>query len=541
MAQRGTRGGGARGAAAPNEGRGQGGPSLRIERDLEYARVGGRPLVLDIYRLEPLPSPRPVVVWIHGGDASASKTVSPAAALINPSGVSVASIEYRTGSEVTRQMQLADAKAAIRWLRANAAKYNLDASHIGAFGYGTGGQLAALLGTTADVKSLDGDEGNANESSQVQAVIDVAGPMTSGGLNPVEYVTKDDAPTLLIHGTADTEVSTRQSQMLVSALKVAGVDTLLDMQVGTSHDMGQLLSPLAMQSVSSFVAQHLLGVRVAPALSAFVSTPGDSFIDPVALDLGGTQYKLYPTPSRGPKTFASYRLYLPPGYAANPNRRYPVIYFIHGRSVDSKRPITAGYIARIDAAIRSGVMPPAIVILVQGLNTGWYVDSQDGQHPMESVLVKDLIAHVDATYRTIPRREGRAIEGHSMGGFGALHIGFKYPDLFAAVTGNSPALIENVTDGVGDQEFWVSQSPLMLATKNTDKVRRQSIRIICGTADNLFAGAKALHDELAKLNITHEFLPVPESPHNHDQLLQYESFDTMAFYAKVFGKLTGSK
>src|SRR5579884_3238443 len=286
MAQRGQRGGGARGAGAPNEGRGQGGPSLKIERDLEYARVGGQPLVLDLYHLEPLPAARPVLVWIHDGEAGASKIVSPAAALVSPAGVSVASIEYRTGVGVTRQMQLADAKAAVRWLRANAMKYNLDASHIGAFGYGTGGQLAALLGTTADVKSLEGDEGNPNESSQLQAVIDIAGPMTSGGLNPVDYVTKDDAPTLLIHGTADTKVSTSQSQMLVSALKVAGVETLLDLQVGASHDLGQLLSPVAMQSVSSFVTQHLLGTRVAPALSAFVSTPGDAFIDPVALDLG---------------------------------------------------------------------------------------------------------------------------------------------------------------------------------------------------------------------------------------------------------------
>src|SRR5690242_19178585 len=92
MAQRGTRGGGARGAGAPNEGRGQGGPSLKIERDVEYARVGGQPLVLDLYRLEPLPAPRPVLVWIHGGDAGASKIVSPAAALINPAGVSVQSV-----------------------------------------------------------------------------------------------------------------------------------------------------------------------------------------------------------------------------------------------------------------------------------------------------------------------------------------------------------------------------------------------------------------------------------------------------------------
>jgi endo-1,4-beta-xylanase len=423
----------------------------------------------------------------------------------------------------------------VRWLRANAAKYNLDGSHIGAFGYGVGGQLAVLLGTTAGVTTLEGNEGSPGESSQVQAVIDVAGPVTTGGLNPVDYVTKAAAPTLIIHGTADTEVSTRQSQVLVSALKVAGVDTLLDMQVAAPHDLGQLLSPVAMQSISTFVAQHLLGARIAPALSAFVSTPGDAFIDPVALDLGGTFYKLYPTPSRGPKTYASYRVYLPPGYATGGAKRYPVIYFLHGRSVDSKRPITAGYIARIDAAIRSGVMPASIVVLVQGLNTGWYVDAQDGQRPMESVLVKDLIAHIDATYRTIATREGRAIEGHSMGGYGALHNGFKYPELFAAVTGNSPALIENVTDGVGDQMFWTAQSPLTLATKNADKVRRQWIRVICGTNDNLFTGAKSLHEELAKLNIPHEFLPVPESPHNHDQLLQYEKFDTMEFYGKVFG------
>ncbi len=397
MAQRGARGGGTRGAGAPNEGRGQAGPSLKIERDLEYARAGSQPLVLDLYHLDPLPTPRPIIVWIHGSGPGASKSASPATALINPNGVAVASIEYRTGAGVTMQMQLADAKAAVRWLRVNAAKYNLDASKVGTFGYGVGGQLAALLGTTADVKSLEGDEGNPGESSQVQAVIDVAGPMSSGGLNPVDYVTKDAAPALLIHGTADAEVSTRQSQLLVSALKVAGVDVLLDMQVAAPHDLGQLLSPVAMQSVSTFVARHLLGAQIAPALSAFVSTPGDAFIDPVALDLGGTMYKVYPTPSRGPKTYASYRVYLPPGYAANATRRYPVIYFLHGRSVDSKRPITAGYIARMDAAIRSGVMPPAIVVLVQGLNTGWYVDAQDGQHPMESILVKDLIAYVDAT------------------------------------------------------------------------------------------------------------------------------------------------
>ena len=126
-----------------------------------------------------------------------------------------------------------------------------------------------------------------------------------------------------------------------------------------------------------------------------------------------------------------------------------------------------------------------------------------------------------------------------MGGFGALHIGFKYPDLFAAVTGNSPALVENVTDGIGDQAFWDAQAPATLAKTNVDKVRKQAIRIIVGDQDGLFPVGKKLDETLTELKVAHEFFPVAGSPHNHDQLLQYETFDTMAFYGKVFGKIAG--
>src|SRR5262249_37334605 len=95
IAQRGGRAGGTRGAGAPNEGRGQAGPSLKTERDFEYARAGGQPLMLDLSHLEPLPTPRPVIVWLHGSGRDTSKTASPATALISPTGASVASIEYR--------------------------------------------------------------------------------------------------------------------------------------------------------------------------------------------------------------------------------------------------------------------------------------------------------------------------------------------------------------------------------------------------------------------------------------------------------------
>jgi acetyl esterase/lipase/esterase/lipase superfamily enzyme len=540
---------------APSEGQAQPGPSLKIDRDIFYARAGGQELKLDLYRRMPAATPSAIVVWIHGVDSQfPGKMPTPAAALASQ-GYAVASIDYRTGPGTTLATQVADAKAAVRWLKANAGAYNLDPARVGVFGYDTGAQIATVLGTAGDVKELEGESGNLSQSSHVQAVVDLAGSVDkSQPVNPIAFISKDDPPVLILHGTADDKVSTLQSQALVSALKVAGVNATLELQMGVNHDLGPLLSASAMQLVTDFFDQHIRGMKRAASLSSYLSTPLDQYIDPVALDLGGTLYRIYPTPVRGPNTFASYRVYLPPDYRTNATRRYPVIYFMHGSLVDSKRPLTSGYIARVDAAIRLGVMPPVIVILPQGLNQGRWIDSRDGTAPMESVIIKNLIPHVDATYRTIATREGRAIEGHSMGGFGALHNGFNNPDLFIAVTGNSPGGAtldtgENTPPAAGridafkivyggDRDYFVAMAPTTLAEKNAAKLRQQSIRIICGTEDSLFPGSQFVHETLVKLGIPHEFVPVPGSPHNHDQLLQYQTFDTMAFYGKVFAKFS---
>jgi len=537
---------------APSEGRVQRGTRLKIERDLEYANVGGKKLLLDIYRPDPASAPTPVVVWIHGtkgGDAT--RTTTPATALATP-GYAVASIDYRSdaGSPITAGVS--DAKAAVRWLRANAARFNIDPAKVGVFGHDSGATIAAILGTAGDESALEGDSGTPGQSSRVQAVVALAGAVDRAQrVNPLAYVTKDDAPTLILHGSADTVVPTLQSQALVSALKVAGVDANLDLQIGVSHELNRLLTPLAMQQVNGFFDQMLRGARRAAGTSSYLSTPLTEYVDPVALDFGGTYYKTYATPVRGAGTVASYRVYLPPDYDSTPTRRYPVIYFMHGSLVDSKRPIVAGYVARVDAAIRSGVMPPVIVVMPQGLNQNRWMDSRDGTKPMESIIIKNLIPHIDATYRTIASRDGRAVEGHSMGGLGALHNGFNNPDVFIAVTGNAPGgatLDINPYDPAsgridsfkevygGDRDYFIANQPTTLAAKNLAKVRQQSIRIICGTEDDLFPGAKFVHDELTKLGVEHEWIPVPGSPHNHDQLLLYQTFDTMAFYGKVFGK-----
>ena len=538
--------------AAPSEGRVQGGPRLKIERELEYANVAGKPLTLDLYRPDPASAPTPLIVWIHGSKGGdVTNTTTPAAALATP-GYAVASIAYRSAAHTPITSGVSDAKAAVRWLRANAARFNIDPARVGVFGHDSGATIAAILGTSGDVTALEGDGGTPGQNSRVQAVVALAGPVDKAqAVNPLAYISKDDAPTLLLHGTADTVVPTLQSQALISALKVAGVDATLELQIGATHDLNRVLSPLAMQQVNGFFDQVLRGARRAGGTSSYLSTPLTEYVDPVALDLGGTLYKTYPTPVRGAGTIASYRIYLPPDYETSGTRRYPVIYFMHGSLVDSKRPIVAGFVARVDAAIRSGVMPPVIVAIPQGLNQNRWMDSRDGTKPMESVIIRNFIPHIDASYRTVASREGRAVEGHSMGGLGALHNGFNNPDLFIAVTGNAPGggtleiapydprsgRIDSFKEVYGsDRDYFIANQPTTLAAKNVAKVKQQSIRIICGTEDDLFPGAKFIHDELAKLGIEHEWLPVPGSPHNHDQLLQYQTFDTMAFYGKVFGK-----
>src|SRR5206468_530267 len=148
-----------------------------IQRDLVYKRINGRALTLDLYCPQKASGPLPVILWIHGGGWSKGRKEqhSPAISFLND-GYAVASIEYRLSGEAPFPAQIEDCKAAVRWLRANAAKYNLDADRIGAWGHSAGGHLSALLGTSGGVQELEGNGDNMSYSSRVQAVCVVSGP-----------------------------------------------------------------------------------------------------------------------------------------------------------------------------------------------------------------------------------------------------------------------------------------------------------------------------------------------------------------------------
>src|SRR5262245_10099068 len=237
-----------------------------IQRDLVYKRINGRALTLDLYCPREASGPSPVILWIHAAGWSHGRKQQqiPIISLVGD-GYAVTSIELRPSGEAPFPAQIEDCKAAVRWLRANAAKYNLDADRIGAAGHSGGGHLAALLGTSGGVQELEGNGDNMSYSSRVQAVCDVSGPSDLlrlypdasdastgtrpqavseidallGGpaeqnktkamaASPITYVSKDDPPFLIIHGQRDSSVPASQGELLAAALKAAGVETTLE-------------------------------------------------------------------------------------------------------------------------------------------------------------------------------------------------------------------------------------------------------------------------------------------------------------------------
>jgi pectinesterase len=226
-----------------------------IHENVAYGVVNGETLHLDIF--EPAGNsnlPRPAVILIHGGgwtsfDKSTMRTL---AQFLARSGFVAVPVDYRLfHDDATRwPAQLDDVQRSVRWLRANAAKYNVAPDHIGAYGHSAGAQLAALLGML-DTRD-NSDPALAKYSSKVQAVVDSSGPTEFTGFpkdsdeykffstffgasysahpeiwrdaSPLDHVSKSDAPFLIIHGTRDDQVSIAQAQALYDKLKEAGAD-----------------------------------------------------------------------------------------------------------------------------------------------------------------------------------------------------------------------------------------------------------------------------------------------------------------------------
>jgi acetyl esterase/lipase len=229
--------------------------SVRVVHDIVYAQYGKRQLKTDVYLPPAASSSRPVpgIVVVRGGgwQSGDKEGFGFIAGQLAMQGFVAASIEYRTSQEATFPAAVYDVKAAVRWMRANAATYGVDRKAIAAIGGSAGAHLVAMLATTSDMSELEGTGGNAGTSSRVQAVVAMACPCDlSGGItrpeiaeflggpaetraeraklaSPAAHVSDESAPLFLLHSRTDPLVPFDQSVEMERLYRRAGATVSL--------------------------------------------------------------------------------------------------------------------------------------------------------------------------------------------------------------------------------------------------------------------------------------------------------------------------
>lgn len=224
---------------------------VEIRRDVVYTRYGAREMRLDLFLPNSGKAPFPGVVYIHGGGwrGGSKSAFERQAAHMATRGFIGAAIEYRLSGEAKYPAAIDDARAALRYLRENAKALRLDAARIGAAGGSAGGHLVSLLGVHGEVRAVAafnpavdflslGQRGPTNADNSIAVFL--GKPLAEGRAiwveaSPIEHVSAKSAPTLFLHGTADTTVPFQQSTDMMAKLKAAGVRAELFRAEGAGH------------------------------------------------------------------------------------------------------------------------------------------------------------------------------------------------------------------------------------------------------------------------------------------------------------------
>lgn len=255
-----------------------------FERGLVYGKGGTTELKLDLAVPREGEGPFPTIVCIHGGGWRGGKreSLDDVTMLLARRGFVAVTISYRLVPDAKFPSQIEDCKAAVRWLRANAKKYHVDPDRIGCMGFSAGGHLSCLLGVTDKKDGLEGEGGNADQSSRVQAVVSYFGPTDLcektwskdveesvlapfvgakfddkpelyKKVSPVTYISKGAPPFLFFHGSKDTLVAPRHSKVMCEKLQAAGGNAKVVILEGEGHGWGgEKLKSTIDQTVSFF-------------------------------------------------------------------------------------------------------------------------------------------------------------------------------------------------------------------------------------------------------------------------------------------------
>jgi len=254
-----------------------------------------------------------------------------------------------------------------------------------------------------------------------------------------------------------------------------------------------------------------------------------------------------------------YCVYLPASYDAGatsrPARTYPVLYFLHGLGDNERTLFNSGGWTLLDDLRRQRKMGEFLIVAPEGGRT-FYVNSADGSVRYSDFFLQEFVPLIETKYRISKGRNNRAISGISMGGYGALRFAFSHPEMFSAVSAQSAALITEspqeldtaarsgaplgkllatVFGSLIAVQHWKDNSPLVLADRNRIALRRLAIYFNCGQDDNygFEKGAAALHDQLQREGVKHEYHPYP-GDHSLTYFLAHFA-EVMEFHSRAFG------
>lgn len=248
----------------------------------------------------------------------------------------------------------------------------------------------------------------------------------------------------------------------------------------------------------------------------------------------------------------SYHAFVPE-VVGHTGARLPVLYWLHGTQggVSGILPLARFF----GDAMEAGRVPPMIVVFVNGLPRRLWADAKDGSSPVETVFITEVLPDVDRSFRTIASREGRILEGFSMGGYGAARLGFKHADLFAGVSilaggpfdldllgpraRRNPELREQLLRDVcgGDWDYFRAISPLTIAQAAAPVLRakRMAVRQAIGATDDTRDLNRRFHERMVELNIVHDYAEIRGVGHDVRALLEQLGDANGAFYRRALG------
>jgi S-formylglutathione hydrolase FrmB len=272
---------------------------------------------------------------------------------------------------------------------------------------------------------------------------------------------------------------------------------------------------------------------------------------PSAQGAGRAECRSVPSSILGRKV--AYCVLLPPSYNAEKSRHYPILYFLHGLGENEQALPDSGGWNLIQDLWDDGRIGE-FLIATPDADRSFYINSRDGRVRYEDFFIREFLPFIESHYRIQADRPHRGISGVSMGGYGSLRFGFRYPLLFGSVSAHSAALVSKLPHAqlgapgeqalamaLGsafgnpfDRAFWDRNSPFTIV-RSTPRPLGMKIYFDCGTEDEygFNVGAEAFHDLLVSRGIPHEFHLYPGG-HDEDYFAQHIPA-SLAFHSRAFG------